>query len=500
MMTTQTTYIETLEKENAVLRNEIGYLKEQLEWFRRQIFGKRSEKIVPPPEEQLLFSGFEKLEAPEEKKLFVPAHERRVKKREGGDRIDIPENLPVERKVIDIPEDQKICQETGKPLIKIGEEISRKLAHRPGSFFIKEIVRPKYALPKESEEGIVCAELPDSLLPRCQADESLLAEIVVNKFADHTPLYRLEEILQRHQIKISRQLLSQWVVGAGLALESLYREMIKDVLENGNAFIDETPVSMLCPGKGKVKEAFMWVIVGGHSADPPLRVYNFREDRRHCNAADLLKDFHGTFHSDKYGAYERLAQDKDKTWCPCWAHIRRKFFEAETGDPVFRKWILRQIRYLFMFERIAWARSETERLRIRQEKEVPIIDKIVQACKDKLVNGRILPKSKLRTALGYILSLVPYLKNYTDHAYARIDNNVAERAIRPLAIGRKNWMFVGSEKGGQAAAILLSLIQTCRGLGINPREYLEDVMRRIMGHPANNLRALLPDQWAANKS
>jgi hypothetical protein len=179
------------------------------------------------------------------------------------------------------------------------------------------------------------------------------------------------------------------------------------------------------------------------------------------------------------------------------AHVRRRFFEAEGGDPPFREWVLRKIRYLFMLERVAWARSAEERLRIRQEKEVPILDELIDRVKKRLMDGKLLPKSKFREALGYFCSLTPYLKNYTRHPYARLDNNVAERAIRPLAIGRKNWLFFGSPDGGEAGAILLSLVQTCRGLQINPRIYLEDIFRRLMEHPANRLDELLPDRWLA---
>ena len=152
-----------------------------------------------------------------------------------------------------------------------------------------------------------------------------------------------------------------------------------------------------------------------------------------------------------------------------------------------------------MLERVAWSRSEEERLRIRKEKEVPIIDRLIKAIKNKLVNGKILPKSKLKEALGYFFGLIPYLKNYTEYAWARLDNNVAERAVRPLAIGRKNWLFVGSEEGGEAAAIALTLIQSCRALGVNPREYLEDVMRHLMAHNFQKLDELLPDNWKANR-
>jgi len=236
-------------------------------------------------------------------------------------------------------------------------------------------------------------------------------------------------------------------------------------------------------------------LVGGKAADPPYRIYDFCTDRRYYNAAELLKDYHGVLHSDKYGAYETLANKKQFTWCPCWAHVRRKFIETESGDLPFRDWVLSQINDLFMFEKQAWAMSEEERLRIRQEKEMPIIDGLIVAIKDKLINGKVLSKSKFKEALGYFCGLIPYLKNYTQHAYARLDNNVAERAVRPLAIGRKNWLFVGNEVGGEAAATILTLVQSCRAIGANPREYLEDVMRRLMAHNSQKLQELLPDQW-----
>lgn len=482
---------------NDSLQKQVKYLEEQLEWFNKQIFGQKSERIIETQHPHPCFEGFEdffKKPAKEEKQK-VPAHERKKPKRDGQDKIKLPDNLPIERRVIDIPEEAKICPETGKTLVKIGEELTSKLAHKPGSYYIKQIVRPKYALPAQSEGGVFTAELPESLLNRCQADESLLADILVKKFGDHLPLYRQSEIMSREGIYISRQLLSKWVLRAGIALKPLYDEMLLHVLASGNVFYDETPIDMLDPGKGKTHQAYMWVLVGGKSANPSYRIYDFRTNRCHYNAAELLKGYHGVLHSDKYGAYEALANKKLLTWCPCWAHIRRKFVEAESGDIPFRDWVLRQIRYLFMLEKVAWARSEEDRLNIRQEKEVPIIDCLIAAIKDKLINGKVLPKSKFKEALGYFCGLIPHLKNYTQHAWARLDNNVAERAVRPLAIGRKNWLFVGNEDGGEAAAIILTLVQTCRAVGANPREYLEDVMRRLMAYNSHKLYELLPDHW-----
>lgn len=503
MISTETTQLKTLEIKVDSLTKENVSLKEQLEWCRRQIFGQRSERIVPTTADtQLFLEGFGDLTGkPAPSPKIIPAHTRKTPVRDGSCAMQIPEGLPVERVIIDLPDEEKVCAITGAPLVKIGEEVSRKLAHIPGSFYIKEIVRPKYALPKgEEEEGIRCAALPDSLLPRCQADESLLAEIMVRKFGDHAPLYRTEEIFAREGVRISRQLLSQWVINAGLALEPLYEVMKQRIIQSGNVYIDESPVSLLAPGKGKTQKAYMWVLVGGGGPNPPYRIYDFQIDRKHCHATDLLENYKGVFHSDKYKAYEQIAKTPGIIWCPCWAHIRRKFVEATSGDLPLRDWVLRKIRYLYLFERIAWARSPEERLRIRLEKEVPIIDELIEVIKKRLVSGTLLPKSKFREALGYFCGLIPYLKNYTKYADAHIDNNVAERAVRPLAIGRKNWLFMGSDRGGRAGAIILSLVQSCRGLDINPRVYLEDVMRRIMSHNSQKLDELLPDRWLAGQT
>lgn len=501
MTAVQNSSIEQLQEENEVLQKALSQrdekiiiLEEEVAWFKRQIFGKKSERDISQVNPaQLEFEGFETLPQDEEKKKPVRAHTCRDPKNKGQESIILPKDLPVETIILDIPEEQKVCAETGKPLVKIGEETTYKLAYKPGSFYLKEIIRPKYAHPQQEEKGIVTANLPESLLTKCRADDSFLAFILTKKFADHMPLYRICEGLERESIRISRKLLSQWVIRCGMALMPLYELMQIHILQSGNVFIDETPVKI--QEKVKCKTGYMWVTVGGQGADPPYRIYDFRENRRHGNVDDILRGYEGNLHSDKYGAYEKQGKNKTINWCPCYSHIRRKFFEAEVGDPVFRAFVLRKIKYLFMLERVAWRRSPEERLKIRQEKETPIIDELIQTIKGKLQDGRILPKSKLRETIGYFCGLIPFLKNYTKSRWARIDNNVAERAMRPLAIGRKNWLFFGSVEGGEAGAVILSLVQTCRGLGINPMKYLEDVMRRLMGHSAQKLHELLPDQW-----
>jgi hypothetical protein len=261
--------------------------------------------------------------------------------------------------------------------------------------------------------------------------------------------------------------------------------------------MDETPIKL--QAKKKCKQTYIWVMAGGKSADPIYRVFYFTVNRCYDNVPDLLQEYNGVLHADKFGGYFRLAKKNLIIYCPCWAHIRRKFFDALSGDLTFRDWVLRKIKYLFLLEQVAWARSPEERLKIRSEKEAPIIDELIEKIQKRQAKGDILPKSKLAQAIGYFCGLIPFIKNYTNHPFARMDNNVAERALRPFTIGRKNWMFFGSEDGGEAAAIFMSLIQTCRALGINPREYLEDVFRRIMGHSANKLDELLPDQWILSR-
>ena len=483
------------ELENARISAEYTRVKEQLEWLLRQVFGKKSERVVSDLNEtQLEFEGFfvEPVAPSEDAPNPLPLPRRR-RASKGKDAIKLPLDLPVETIILDIPEKDKICKKTGLPLVKIGEEVTHKLAYKPGSYFVKEIIRYKYANPNQEDQGILCPELPSTIFPKCRADDSFLADILVRKYADHLPLYRISEILGRENIEISRKLLSQWVMHCGASLVPLYNEMVSKVLLSGNIYVDESPINVQV-AKG-VQKGYMWVIVGGNEADPPYRIYSFAADRCHNHIFEILKDYTGVLHSDKYRAYETLSKKDEIIWNPCWTHIRRYFFEVESGDLEFCKWVIRKIRYLYMLEKVAWNRSPEERLKIRQEKAIPIIDELIEKITKRVVKADYLPKSKFSKALNYFMGLIPHLKNYTKHANSRIDNNIAERAIRPLAIGRKNWLFFGSLDAGQYSAVIFSLIQTCRGLKINPREYLEDIFRKLLDHNSQKLDELLPDQW-----
>lgn len=481
-----------LKAENFILKNKALEQEAHLNWLKRQLFGKRSEKLIEDKDiKQLRFEGFE-VEKTKEKPSDIKPHKRK-KPNKGVDTIQIPDDLPIEKQTIDLPEDQKVIN--GEPLKKIGEETSSKLCYKPGSYYIKQIIRPKYKTP---EGSIATAELPDSLLPRCKADESLIAQIITQKYVDHLPLYRISEILKRGDIHISRKTLCKWVNKAASTLKPLHEALNKQILKSQNIFADETPIAMLKPGNKKTHQSYMWVIVGGQSSNPSNRVYHFRTSRAHIHIHEILQNYQGNLHSDKYGAYQTLSKSPSITWMPCWAHIRRKFFESRPSEVADE--YLEKIRELFQYEELAWEQSPENRLIIRQEKQLPIIEELITKAKNEISSGKHLPKSNLYKALGYLLSLSPHLKNYLNKPEARIDNNVAERAIRPLALGRKNWLFAGSEEGGENAAILLSLVQTCQAHKINPQEYLEDIMRRIMGHNSQKLHELLPEAWAKEKA
>lgn len=488
--------IEPLIAENQSLKEEIKWLKEQLDWMKKKLFGSSSERFVADAADVLYLPGLEPIESPSvaEEEIEIPAHKKKKAKSTPINSITYPDNLPVETKIIDLAEEEKIDAKTGLPLVCIGEDVSRKLAFKTSSYFIKETIRKKYAAPQNPDLGIKTPDLPDSVIPRCSVDESFLADVIVKKFCDHIPLYRQAEIRTRDDIYVSRQTLSSYVSRIATTLKPLYVCLVEEVKAFGNVFVDESPVDVLAPGTGKTDQGYIMSLVGGRSLDPPLRVYRFISSRSHDNVMELLKDYKGVFHSDKYQAYEKLCKEEGRTWAPCFAHVRRKFEEAESGDRKFRQEVLLDIQALYSIERDVKNLSPEERMKIRQEKAAPIIDSLIEKNK-KMLSESILPKSKLSKAIGYLLGLAPYLKNYTYHPFAGIDNNPAERALKLVVIGRKNWLFMGNEEGGESSAILYSFAQTCRALKINPHDYFEDVLRRIQSHSNQKLEELLPQNW-----
>lgn len=483
------------------LQEAYQLLQEQLDWLKRQLFGRKSEKHCAISEVGY-FPGFEPLAGatvavePSAEKELVERKKRQVTY---ADAIKLPKDIPTEQIYLDVPEKEKICPVTGVALVKIGEEVSTRLCKRPATFYIKQIIRPKYASPiKEADQPIITADLPESFLPGANVDESVLADLCVSKYGDHQPLNRIAEIWGRSGVEISRQTLNEWVLKTAEALAPLYMEMCKEVKKAKALHIDESPIALLRHKKGKAHQAYGWLMVAEVEPEVWYSVYHFKTSREHVHAEDLLEGYKGYVHSDKYEAYEKLAERKAISWCPCWVHIRRNFIEAATAVEV-KNHFLKEIRKLFELEKEAWALPEEERCSFRQEREGPLIDELVEFARKRIESGKDLKKSKMAQALNYFYTLKPYLKTYMKSPQARLDNNPVERQVRPMVLGRKNWLFLGSLRGAKAAEVLFSLVQSCRSIGVNPTEYLEEVMRRIGSHPSNRLAELLPMAYAKRR-
>ena len=403
--------------------------------------------------------------------------------------------MPCEEIIIDVPEEDRICAETGQPMVFFKNEVSRKLAYKPGSYYVKVFIRPIYKSPKSNE--LVNADLPDFPIEKCRADVSLLAHILTQKFADHLPLYRIEEILKRSGINIQRQTLSSWVLKLGKALMPIYDLMLKKVIGGDRLFTDATGINYLVKGKGSQK-GYVWVYCGGDdevkSKSPPYLVYEFTPDGKHTHPEKLLNQFSGLLISDAHKAYQDAALREDIQWQPCLAHARRKFVEAQSGDPKVKDQIISLFKELFLNDRQHWDLSPEERLKERRETQKPIINKIFEIIKAQ-VDKAILASNKFSKALMYMYSREAHFKTFLDNPNVLIDNNLSERAIKPLVIGRKNWLFLGSKNSGKPTAAILSLVQTCRHLNIDPAKYLEDVLAKIMGYNSQKIHELLPDNW-----
>jgi transposase len=398
--------------------------------------------------------------------------------------------------LLDIPEEQKICPETGKPLKVINVEISEKLEYRPGKLIVNVYKRPQYALPDDSESsvGILSAPMPDHPIPRCKADVGLIAHLIVSKFADHLPLYRQDGIFDREGVTIPRATQASWLMQTYESirvLEDTFRQAI--IGEGDILFTDDTPIPLQVKGKGKLKKARLWVYLRG-GTDPPLVAYDFSLDRSKGRPIDYLDGYRGYVHADAYSGYDELFRKEGIIEVGCWAHGRRKFDEAVSSRPREATDILARIARLYHEVETPCAdMTPKERRRRRQEHAAPILAGIFEKLEE--LKQQTIPSEPLRKAVDYALNQRQPLCRYLEDGRLRPDNNLAENAMRPVTLGRKNWLFVGSERGGRAAALFMSLIQSCKNCDINPWEYLDDMLRRIMSHPVSRLRELLPDQW-----
>lgn len=478
------------------LKAENNRLKQRIRLLEKALFGPKSEREIDLDENQPEFEDLVKeLDSlsdeldQQENKLTQQRNSTRKKKSSLKDLI--PEDLPEEEIILDVPEEER------EGLIQIGVDRSRKLAKKPASYYIKVYVRPKYADKKDATSGILIANLPDFAIPGSQFDESIIADTAVNKYSYHLPLYRIEEKMKNEGIPVSRQTLSNLIIRGAEVLKPLYDELKKQILNRGIIFTDDTPVKLQVKGKGKkgLLTGRIWVYVAG-GAGPPMKIFEFTKDRQKKRPKEFLGNYKGYIHADAYSGYDDLFTSEGVHECACWMHVRRKFIEAEDAPLEFRRNILRMIRNLYRYERIGKRMTPESRLKLRQEKVSPLINEFFGYIENEMLTGpMILPKSGIGKALNYTIKLKEALKTFLQDPRLEPDNGESERSIRPLTIGRKNWLFAGSKNGGDATATWASIIQTCRANDVDPFEYISDVLRKINGHPANKIEELLPHNF-----
>ena len=473
--------IRELEKQNVFLQRKNAYLIAQL-------FGRKSEKLDPNQPE--LLPGFEIPEAAEtEDENPLPVLTRSRRKRR--DRTpQLPEDIPTEEIFLD-PEEVRANPES---FVCIGEEITRELDVIPAAYILKLLIRRKFVRKIERNLAPIIAPLPPRLIPCSIASASLVCDIVLKKYQDHLPLYRQERILrERHRIELSRKTMSDWVRVVAEWLKPIYNHLAEELRLSGYLQVDETPVRYANAEGGGSGLGYLWVY--HHPGSDVL--YEWHTGRGADCLEKMLGGFAGTVQSDGYSAYKSYARGREQiVLCGCWAHARRKFFEALDEEPGFAGWILNQIGHLYRIESRLRRGNAGARLRdaVRGAHSRMILERIEKSLRLKL--SRFLPQSQMGKAVAYTLRHWKQLVRYSENGILEIDNNLVENAIRPTCLGKKNWLFIGHPEAGERSAIIYTLLESCKRHRINPQEYLRDVLSRLPAMKMKQTKELTPANWA----
>jgi transposase len=414
-------------------------------------------------------------------------------KRQGHGRKALPKSLERCRVVYDLTEQERHCPQCQGDLKRIGEEISERLEYVPACFHVIEEACQKYACAKGCT--VVTAAKPMAPIDKGLPGPGLLAQVAVSKYGDHLPLHRQEDIYKRQGVDLPRQTMCDWMRQSAVLVSPLYELMKQQVLSSKAVQTDDTPVPVLDPGLPRTRTGRIWTYVG--NAEHPYTVYDYTPTRSRDGPEAFLKKFTGYLQADAYAGYDQLYANPERgiVEVACWAHARRKFYEAQNSDIMRSMVMLAYVRLLYDVEHEARERNlrGEERRTLRQTKSLPILEDIHAYLERE--QPKVLPKSPESQAMAYTLSNWKALVRYCEDGDLEIDNNGAERSLRGVAVGRKNWMFYGSDNGGRTGAVLTSLIATCKRHRIDPFAYLRDVFQRISAHPKNQLAELLPDQW-----
>lgn len=472
----------------------IGHLSTQLEALKRRLFGRRSEKLDA---DQLLLELGNWLAAQAASEdstepavtLSEPSPEESAP-RKGHGRGRLPANLPRHRTEYHPAPTDQTCRECQASLCRIGEEVTEQLEYVPASLFIREHARIKYACP-HCEGNVVIGSLPLQPIAKGLPGPGLLAHVVTSKYADHLPLNRLEGIFQRHGLELSRKTLCDWVAASATLLAPVVEVMKAEVLASRKIHTDDTTVPVLEKDRGSTRTGRLWVYVGDEQHEHI--VFDYTPDRSRDGPLRFLAGYKGYLQADAYGGYDAVYAGQEVFEVACWAHARRKFFDALKSDSPRASMALAFIRHLYAIEKRVRSGDSEQRRALRASEAQPVLDSF-QAWLNQEVKTA-LPKSPLGQAITYTQAQWKALTRYVEDGILEIDNNRAERALRRIAIGRKNWMFAGSDEGGRRAATLYSLVASCASLKINPYAYLRDVLERLPTCSAADLRHLTPKAW-----
>lgn len=487
--------VASLEQARALIAEQFETIQ-QLNWqvtqLKKQLFGPSSERQAESSlsKEQILLSLFPSPAQPAatQEVLLALTPEKAEPRPRRQPAIKVLETV-TER----IEPQEKVCPHCGKDKCEIGCEKSERYEYVPAKVVRHEIIRPKLACPC-GQAGVSIAPLPPSVVAQGQPGASLLAHVVLSKFVDHLPLYRQQQQFERLGVNFPRSTLGDWVEQAALWLQPIVREMKRQLLLGDYAQVDETPVRVQDPDvKGKCATGWLWVL-GKPQGDV---IFEFHPGRGKEFAQGLVADFKGYLQRDGYGVYGSLAADKPEQIIPvgCWSHARRKFVEALENQPAQATDIVNEVRKLYMVERHARDECLTsdQRYELRQQISLPILNAlqpVLESTKEK-----VLPQSPLGKAVRYCLAEWGPLNSYLSDGRLEIDNNLIENAIRPSAVGKKNWLFIGHPDAGWRSAVIYSIVVSCQRRDIDPWKYLSDVLKRLPSLKQSELAALLPAHW-----
>ena len=481
--------IASLQEQLTKSQREIAVLRHELDILCQRLFGKKSERVDPRQLklalEQLANERGSVTEPVEMDSGETPV--RGQTRRRPTGRRPLPAHLPRRRVEIDIADAEKQCA-CGHLRTRIGEDIAEKLEYEPASFVVIETVRPKYACP-HCHEGVVEAPAPPQAVEKSLAGEGLLAHVVVSKYVDHLPLYRLEGIFARHGIDLPRSTLCGWVADVAAALTPIGDQLRREVVAADYLQTDDTSITVLDERGGSFKGR-IWTYL-----DPLTTqvVFDATPTHERDGPAAFLVDFRGKLQADAYSGYDGLYQGGRVIEIGCWAHARRPFVEAFMTDTAAALMIA-LIQQLYQVEHEAAELEPDARRALRQAQSVPLLAKI--DAERQALARTVLPKSPIGEAVRYLTNQWAVLQRFADDGRVAIDNNRAENQLRLVAVGRKNWLFAGSFEGARRAALLYSLVQSCKLIDVPPFAYLKDVLRRLPTHPHRLIDQLTPRGWA----